>query len=191
MTDDELIAAVAKRRLSANRTDSGSASLRLFAPVSPAVVAEAEKAMGLRFPPLLSRLYCEVGNGGYGPGFGMLGLPGGYHDGDTRCLPQLYLQWRSEGGSTGLLPLWDWGCGQWSCLDVRTGRQQVVTESEEGRFVTEYTMHSWMESWVAGTDLLATLFDYEEETFRVPFTDQMMTARHVVRGKGKKVRRWR
>src|SRR5690242_10047052 len=44
----------------------------------PATVAEvdaAEAALGLAIPPLLRRLYTEVGNGGFGPHYGLEGVP--------------------------------------------------------------------------------------------------------------------
>jgi len=34
----------------------------------------SEAAIGFGLPPLLKRLYSEIGNGGVGPGYGMLGL---------------------------------------------------------------------------------------------------------------------
>jgi hypothetical protein len=44
----------------------------------PATVAEvdaAEVALGFAIPPLLRRLYTEVGNGGFGPNYGLEGVP--------------------------------------------------------------------------------------------------------------------
>jgi hypothetical protein len=52
----------------------------LFPPTTMAVVDAAETKMGLGFPPLLRELYTHVGNGGFGPGYGIFGLEGGYTD---------------------------------------------------------------------------------------------------------------
>lgn len=44
----------------------------------PATIAEvdaAEVALGFAIPPLLRRLYTEVGNGGFGPNYGLEGVP--------------------------------------------------------------------------------------------------------------------
>jgi hypothetical protein len=43
-------------------------------PVDPGSIAGAEAALGFPLPDLLRRLYAEIGNGGYGPGFGLLPL---------------------------------------------------------------------------------------------------------------------
>jgi len=42
-------------------------------PASPEAVDEAEEAFGFPLPGLLRRLYAEVGNGGFGPGYGIPG----------------------------------------------------------------------------------------------------------------------
>jgi hypothetical protein len=45
------------------------------APATAAQVDAAEAALGFTIPPLLRRLYIEVGNGGFGPGYGLIGVP--------------------------------------------------------------------------------------------------------------------
>src|SRR5262249_21727876 len=49
----------------------------LRAPATTAAVDEAERAIGYAFHPFHRRLLTEVGNGGFGPGYGLIGLPGG------------------------------------------------------------------------------------------------------------------
>lgn len=51
-----------------------------LAPASAEAVADAERRLGHRLPPLLRRLYREVANGGFGPGYGILGVAGGHPD---------------------------------------------------------------------------------------------------------------
>lgn len=46
----------------------------LFAPASPTLVESAEAAFGYPLPELLRRVYLEVGDGGFGPGAGLLSL---------------------------------------------------------------------------------------------------------------------
>lgn len=45
-------------------------------PLSPSDVDEAERRMGVALPPLLRRVYTEVGDGGFGPEFGLPRLLG-------------------------------------------------------------------------------------------------------------------
>jgi hypothetical protein len=44
--------------------------------LSSQAVAEAESELGFALPPLLTRLYREVANGGFGPGYKLLPLIG-------------------------------------------------------------------------------------------------------------------
>jgi hypothetical protein len=84
------------------------------------MVRSAERELGFGLPPLLKRIYLEIGNGGagLGPGFGILGLPGGYdnHDGwdivkSSREMAS-YLHWWDR-----TIVLCDWGCTMISCVD--------------------------------------------------------------------------
>lgn len=52
----------------------------LYPPTTTAVVEAAENKMRFRLPPLLRELYTQVANGGFGPGYGIFGLEGGYTD---------------------------------------------------------------------------------------------------------------
>jgi hypothetical protein len=52
----------------------------LFPPATDLVVEATENELGFKLPPLLSQLYTQVGNGGFGPGYGIFGLEGGYAD---------------------------------------------------------------------------------------------------------------
>jgi hypothetical protein len=59
-------------------------------------VEEAESVIGHRLPLSLMRLYLEVGNGGFGPGYGVFGLTGGHHD----HLGQTALDWYRQAHDT-------------------------------------------------------------------------------------------
>ena len=71
-------------------------ALRLASPTSLDVVRKAEATLGFNLPPLLIQVYTEVANGGFGPGYGLLGLAGGFADdlGDTAV--QSYLRRRAD-----------------------------------------------------------------------------------------------
>ena len=74
-------------------------------PATLQAVAEAEALLGFSLPPLLSQLYTTVANGGFGPGYGIVGLRGGYlehddialHDGTGLDLVGLYYGFRKYG----------------------------------------------------------------------------------------------
>jgi hypothetical protein len=64
-------------------------------PAPPEAVAEAEAVVGHSLPSLLHRLYLEVGNGGFGAAYGLLGVRGGHHDDQGRTALDQLQMWRS------------------------------------------------------------------------------------------------
>jgi hypothetical protein len=79
---------------------------------TPEAIIEAENVIGYPLPRLLRRLYLEAGNGGFGPGAGILGVRGGVPDDDWADLVQLHLA--SQADPEFVWPPWligifDWG----------------------------------------------------------------------------------
>src|SRR5690606_33040655 len=75
-------------------------------------------------------LVVEVGNGGFGPGWGMLGFPGGHvHDSGSSVIELARQLWHfdEEGLPIGILPLCDWGDATWSCVRSSDGRILTLT----------------------------------------------------------------
>ncbi|NUP81147.1 MAG: SMI1/KNR4 family protein [Nonomuraea sp.] len=112
MTEDELFAAI-----------RATAAPDLPPPASAEAVAEAEAAIGHPLPPLLRRLYLEVGNGGFGPRGGIIGVRG-YDFWGSDIFPDITesaLDFRTEsyGRRPGMVQLLDWGCCIASILDCR------------------------------------------------------------------------
>jgi hypothetical protein len=105
----------------------------LSAPATTAAVDGAERAIGYALHPFHRRLLTEVGNGGFGPGYGLVGLPGGISDVDGRSLVELSRMLLLELSASPSFPvsfLCDWGCGVWGCIDCETGA--VLTIAEDG-----------------------------------------------------------
>ena len=104
-----IIAAIRSRITDPRRVTSISAftphTRPPYPPASAETLARAEERLGFRLPELLRKMYLEVGNGGYGPGYGIVGLEGGYletdniafHDGSGLDLVQLYDGFRGVG----------------------------------------------------------------------------------------------
>jgi len=97
-------------------------------------VAHAEQEIGFTFPALLTRLYTEVGNGGFGPGYGFLGVQGGKTDGAgcdivraTRRFRASATRGRQWNWPNGVVPLIEWGNAVYTCLDLR-GPEQALYE---------------------------------------------------------------
>ena len=72
------------------RTEGGW-QLEKYPPVETEVIASAESILSFGLPELLRQCYLRVGNGGFGPGHGIIGLADGYPDDLSHgCLPELY-----------------------------------------------------------------------------------------------------
>lgn len=60
-------------------------------PASIEEVESAERKMGVTLPPLLKSIYTQVANGGFGPGYGLLGVAKGAVNHDGLNLEGFYL----------------------------------------------------------------------------------------------------
>lgn len=186
VTTEELLRALRDRRVdTAVRIDMRTLPVPPQYPVvGEAELANAERQMGLALPQLLRRVYSEVGNGGFGPGAGLLGISGGHPDDQGRCLPERYAALRTEGWPPALLPLWDWGCASWSCVDAAVPDGTIRTMDEFGRTRTPFSLASWLEQWVLGVDLLGELYAVESTTMLHPFTRKPTPVKCRARPKG-------
>jgi hypothetical protein len=140
-------------------------------PATSAVIEAGERAIGCALHPLHRRLLQEVGNGGFGPGDGLIGLPGGTLDGQGRSIIELRDLLSLP---LPVVPLCDWGCAILSCIDCETG---AVLTSEQDLKDTGQEFHAWLEDWVSGVDLFKRLVVLEDRMIVNPFTNQAQTAK--------------
>lgn len=164
----------------ATRTDWAERErVELAAPATLEQIVQAEAALGCRFHEFHRKLLQEVGNGGFGPGDGLIGIPGGRTDDEGRSILELrQALFGNQIGNTvprWVVPLCDWGDGAWSCLDESTGN--VLMLDEHGLTDTSISLQSWMNDWVSGVDLAEKLFAFEERVGINPFTREPMTVR--------------
>src|ERR1700689_1751732 len=94
-------------RLTANNASA------IFVRASEDVLEEEETTLHFKIPPLLRLIYANIANGGFGPGYGIIGVKGG-HPSDLGTLAETYdqvrraaeylgLEWKG-----GLLPFCGW-----------------------------------------------------------------------------------
>jgi hypothetical protein len=123
----------------------------LIAAPSGAVV-EAEKAVGHSLPALLRRLYLEIGNGGFGPGYGILALRGGHTDDQGNTALDLLAELPEA--PHGVLPLCHWGEAIYSLVDCRdpVGRMWSFDPNPGGPplFLEPFDFSVWLQRWVDG-----------------------------------------
>jgi hypothetical protein len=119
-------------------------------PATLAMVEAAERDFGHPFPPLLRRLYLEIGNGGFGPGYGLFRLPLTDNDWEP--------EWWAD-TSPPLLPLCHWGCGIYSFVDCADGEATMwgwdpnpVPEDDidKALFRERMTLPEWLSHWLKG-----------------------------------------
>jgi len=145
------------------------------APASAHAVASAETTLGFSLPPLLKSLYRKVGNGGFGPGYAVLGVAGGHLTDEGDTLAELVSVFSTPDPDdpawawpAGLVPICHWGCAIYSCVDCMDPDYRVVwfdpNGREQGSEMEAYFMphraslESWFTGWLDGDDLWAETF---------------------------------
>ena len=157
---DRLVQSVAARaRIAATRTDATDVVIpENGPPASREQIERCEAALGFPLPELLRRLYAEIGNGGFGPGYGLLPIPNGPTT-EPCTLIDLYRQCRMPGDRdtwewpTGLLPVCDWGCLIRSCVYAISPEHEVLMSTEYGVHLTPWTLETWLADWASQVDL--------------------------------------
>jgi len=142
------------------------------APAGPEEVASAERELGFRLPSLIRSLYLEIANGGFGPGYGLVGLPGGVPDIDSgKDLISLYSAFRQPDPSDKLwkwpeelLPVANIGCGMYYCLNFRSAAGAITWfepnphadgEPWDDAFIPLVdSTEGWFRAWLNGEELL-------------------------------------
>jgi hypothetical protein len=152
-------------------------------------VRSTEKMLGFPLPPVLRKLYTQVANGGFGPGYGIVGARGGhpsigprmYRTGwrmpervvaSLREHPERYLE--SDRSPDGFMQLCHWGCGMFSELDLRAGHvyltfavelHEIADDGESpigwGIQFQASSVEEWLELWLTG-ELESSLDDRDQ-----------------------------
>jgi SMI1 / KNR4 family (SUKH-1) len=133
-------------------------------------VAFAEVQLGFALPELLRDLYTKVANGGFGPGYGLIGLEGGapfYAGNEEWNVVGLYKAFReqpnrNEPWAEKFLPICHWGCSYFSYLDCALPQAPVMAIDENshghGPWGCAFSLHAasfdeWIQRWVDEEDL--------------------------------------
>ncbi|MET7598904.1 SMI1/KNR4 family protein [Streptomyces sp. NPDC004082] len=132
-------------------------------PVDPSVIARAESALGFPLPALLAALYLRIGDGGFGPEYGLLPLLDSAPSGEPAAVPQ-YAANRAEGlkdpdwpWPEGVLPISHWGCGMYACVDCRDPDGTVLffepnaDRADDAWYVDAASLKDWLHAWLDGT----------------------------------------
>jgi hypothetical protein len=138
-------------------------------PASAGELAAFEQGVGFQLPEIWRRIYTEVGDGGFGPGYGLLGLISGAKSDDGHSALELYRVFTEEEDPDdpefrwpkGLVPVCHWGCAIYSCLDLTKPETPVVRfdpnghgpdEGWDGAWQPESSSSdAWLRAWVSQT----------------------------------------
>jgi hypothetical protein len=150
-------------------------------PASIHAIEKAESQLTFKLPPLLRACYLEIGNGGFGPGYGLIGFEGGAQS-DFGSITETYNQLKSDQQSLGnewplqLLPFCDWGCNVFSCVDC-SNEYAPISIFDAGQLIPQsYNLATFFEMWVGGSDiLLASSGDLVTQQVLNPFTGTKTT----------------
>jgi hypothetical protein len=137
---------------------------KLFPCVSKEQIQVAEAKVGFSLPPLLRDVYMRVGNGGFGPAYGLIGIEGGAPDDLGRTVEGIYEAfWRPRLSDCfwfwpdKLLPFCYDGCGIYFCVHCSSEGAPVYLFEPNIRGngpwgkvleLQSVSLAEWFESWL-------------------------------------------
>ncbi len=116
-----------------------------FPPASEAQMRKTEQQLGFALPPLLRLLYTHVANGGFGPGYGLIGVIGGFSftGSGGKNIVERY-RWNLKGCK--LVRLEDYEMLTWAqYMEQQRINQALEGEADESSGLTESTPEK--EAW--------------------------------------------
>ena len=142
---------------------------KIFPPANQEEISTAERKLAMPIPDVLKRIYQEVGNGGFGPGYGLIGVGSGAKDDLGNDLVDGYLKRLERDPSEpqwqwpkGLVPFISWGGGTFTNADFagdgRVSRFHLPTYHETGSLTKALrpeapSLFSYWTRWIEGEDL--------------------------------------
>jgi len=161
-------------------SQSGPPQAALYAPLSSQELVLEESRLGFVLPPLLRLLYTQIGNGGFGPGAGLLSLKQ-MSERIDQTVATLYHQLRASRAKRGakwqegIVPFAQWGDFVFSCLDLsdadRNNDPPIVRFEPNMPETTTYTylrgdsfrgaglipernrLSTWFEDWISNREM--------------------------------------
>lgn len=144
-------------------------------PATEEAIAAAEVIFGHGLPPTMRQIHRSVANGGFGPGYGVMGVGGGFEDDQRRNIVSRY-QWFQDADPEDPTWVWDrswipfchWGSGIYSVVSaiapypvflVDPGWKEPGQPMQSIVFPNDMTFDEWIEGWLNGDDLWFYVWD--------------------------------
>lgn len=131
-------------------------------PVLPPATAtefqQVEEELGIELPSIMKVVYSEIGNGGFGPGYGLYSLDEAikFYRINAGPDPTEYPGWSWP---KGLLDICDWGCAIYSSIDCSRPEATVYRFDFDGYDAADPSTYF--------SDVSAPVFHEEAETFQL------------------------
>lgn len=180
MTDEELLEALKKRI----NTPGRETFMRVYLAeafrelpyegqgplLSEMELAWAEHTLGFKLPAIYRKIHGSLGSGGFGPGYGLLGLIEAWGDGIDESVLSIYASCQPPRRSKAskvwpktMLPIVHWGCTTYACIDCSIPEAPVFHvelgcfEFDSSKWVfSEWSklenpsLFQWLEEWATG-----------------------------------------
>jgi len=154
-----------KSNLVGQLADRARSAALEYPPISRPEVAEVETRLGFSLPTTLHQIYSGIANGGFGPGYKIIGLVGGMPLDTGHSAVDIYEAFLRPdpedpgwGWPQGLLPICHWGCGIYSCVECVVSGNPVVRFDPNGHgpgtpwgtaFEPEApSLDDWLQRWL-------------------------------------------
>lgn len=145
-------------------------TFRALPPASEREVGFTEERLDFSLPPTLRTIYLCVANGGFGPGYGVMGVEGGFTDDLGNNVADLYMSYRKPYPEDptwqwpdSLLPICHWGCVVYSAVDcgspvapvymAEVGAKEPGEPMESIITLQKTSFDEWISDWFEGKDL--------------------------------------
>jgi hypothetical protein len=141
---------------------------RTAKPLSARRLMKVERELAFGLPSPLRDVYGLLANGGFGPGYGFIGLAGGVKsDVNTDVVEDYQLRLQTDVADPGwfwpssVLAVCHWSCGVYPCIDCRSPEARVlrfdpnpVDQDWSAAWGSESAdMIVWLGRWLAGDEL--------------------------------------
>lgn len=175
---DDLIRAIQQRiQIPSQITDCTDAVRAVIQPLATADDIEAaESDLGFALPPLLRELLMTVGNGGFGPAYGLLGVAHGAPDDLGKNIVDLYAMFREPNPGD---PAWQWpefllpvchlGCAMYLCTDCSKPNAPAVlfepNPRQDGDPMAPFlipvapSLEDWLWYWIRGQEWMLSSYE--------------------------------
>lgn len=150
-------------------------------PASKRDVEVAEQRLGFRLHETYRDVLLCVGNGGFGPAYGIWGVGDGGAKSEHGDLVDTTKTLMPEWQGVPAVLICEWG-GLWSGLDCRSGKMLVVDDI--GANILPLSVSDWLGAWVRGESVIDVMVESEVRQMRHWSTGEMVSYCGMGRKKG-------